>query len=147
MGTEMKNTADVESALKALKDFMHKMNQWECEFFKVRKKQLDKGEDNPSTKEFYKGELEKILESSAIKDKSNFGRLIDLGCTNPPTYDVSSDKIEVVSAMQKEVVIRIEQTVGVELVAKMTMTLISGLWKIKKKEDLGYDEKWRRAPL
>lgn len=147
MAAEMKNTGDADAALKVLNDFMHKMNAWECEFFRVRKRQLDEGEDDPSTKALYKEELEKILESFAIKDKSNFGRLIDLGCTNPPTYDPDSDIVEVVSALQGEVVIRIEQTVGVQLVSRITMVSVSGLWKIKKKEDLGYDDKWKRSPL
>lgn len=143
----MKNTADADAALKTLRDLMRKMNAWECDFFQVRKKQLDEGEDSASMKALYKEELEKILESFAIQDKSNFGRLIDLGCTNPPTYDAATDIVEVVSAVQGEVVIRIEQTVGVELVSRITMVLVSGLWKIKNKEDLGYDEKWRRSPL
>jgi hypothetical protein len=88
-----------------------------------------------------------LLNQFALKDKSNFGRLIDLGCINPPTYDPQSDVIEIVSAESDEVVVGVEQTVGAEVTSKITLVYKVGGWKIKKKESLDYNDKWKRSPL
>ena len=134
-------------ALKSVNEFMVEMHSWEAEFFRIRKENLAGGGDDPAIKISFGDRLEEILNKVALKDKSNFGRLIDLGCVNPPTYDPQSDIIEVVSVSGDEVVLQIQQTVGVEVTSRMVMACKAGEWKIKKKESLGYDDKWKRSPL
>lgn len=134
-------------ALKSVNEFMVEMHSWEAEFFRIRKENLAGGGDDPAIKISFGDRLEEILNKVALKDKSNFGRLIDLGCVNPPTYDPQSDIIEVVSVSGDEVVLQIQQTVGVEVTSRMVMVCNAGEWKIKKKESLGYDDKWKRSPL
>jgi hypothetical protein len=140
--------ADKEVLLRALKNvkgFMAEMNSWEAEFFKIRKENLAGG-GGPAIVSFG-GRLEEMLNKFALKDKSNFGRLIDLGCVKPPTYDPQSDIIEVVSVSGAEVVFQIQQTVGVEVTSRIVMVCKAGEWKIKKKESLGCGDKWKRSPL
>ncbi|WP_081498096.1 NTF2 fold immunity protein [Pseudomonas sp. GM74] len=134
-------------ALKIVNDFMADMHSWEVEFFSVRKENLAGGGDDPAIKVRFSDKLEKVLQKFALKDKSNFGRLIDLGCTNPPTYDPQSDIIEVISVSDDEIVFQIQQTVGVEVTSRIFMVFKAGEWRIKKKESLGYDDKWKRSPL
>lgn len=147
LGTDMTDKEVSLRALKNVNEFMAEMNSWEAEFFKVRKESLAGGGDDPAIKASFGGRLEKILNKFALKDKSNFGRLIDLGCVNPPTYDPQSDVIEVISVSGDEVVFQIQQTVGVEVTSRIVMVCKAGEWKIKKKESLGYDDKWKRSPL
>jgi hypothetical protein len=135
------------AALNLLNEFMVAMNTWEIDFFQARKESLKKGEDDPGLKVAYGEELKRILDHFAIEDKANFGRLIDLGCTNPPTYDVGSDVLEIISSESQEVIVGVEQTVGAEVSSRITLVFKKGDWKIKKKESLGYDEKWKRSPL
>ncbi|WXF87120.1 NTF2 fold immunity protein [Pseudomonas syringae pv. atrofaciens] len=66
--------------------------------FQTKKKELTEGKGNFSLKEVYRNKLGEILKKYAIEDKSNFGRLIDLGCTNPPTYDPDSDVLETIAS-------------------------------------------------
>jgi len=147
LGTDMIDEEVSLQALKRLNKFMAEMNSWETEFFRVRKENLAGGGDDPGIKVSFEGRLEKILHIFAFKDKSNFGRLIDLGCVNPPTYDPQSDIVEVVSVNGEEVVFQIQQTVGVEVTSRIVMVYKAGEWKVKKKESLGYDGKWKRSPL
>lgn len=135
------------AALDFLNEFMVAMNTWEIEFFQARKDALQKGEDDPGLKLAYGEKLKIILDHFAIEDKTNFGRLIDLGCTNPPIYDVGSDVIEVISSKSQDVIVGVEQTVGAEVSSRITLVFKKGDWKIKKKESLGCDEKWKRSPL
>lgn len=147
LGIDMTDKDRSLQALKVVNDFMANMNSWEVEFFRVRKENLAGGGDDPAIKARFSGKLEKVLQKFALKDKSNFGRLIDLGCTNPPTYDPQSDVIEVISVSDDEIVFQIQQTVGVEVTSRIFMVFKAGEWRIKKKESLGYDDKWRRSPL
>ncbi|CAI8951395.1 NTF2 fold immunity protein [Pseudomonas sp. IT-P4] len=142
--------ADKEISLRALErvnNFLAEMNSWEAEFFKIRKENLAGEGDGPEVKVSFGSRLESILNKFAFKNKSNFGRLIDLGCVNPPTYDPQSDVVEVISMSGDEVVFQIQQTVGVEVTSRIVMVCKTGEWKIKKKESLGYDDKWKRSPL
>jgi hypothetical protein len=147
LGIDMTDKNRTLQALKVVNEFMVDMNSWEVEFFNVRKVNLAEGRDDPAIKTRFGDKLEKVLQKFALKDKSNYGRLIDLGCTNPPTYDPQSDVIEVVSVSDDEVIYQIQQTVGVEVTSRIFVVFKAGEWKIKKKESLGYDDKWKRSPL
>lgn len=140
---------DIDSlqALQCINEFFIEMNLWEVEFFAERKNNIANGGDDPEIKKRYRDKLEEILNRYALKDKSNFGRLIDLGCLSPPTYDPQSDVIEIASTGSDEVVVGLQQTVGVEVTSRITIIHKAGNWKIKKKESLGYDDKWKRSPL
>ncbi|MFJ3371488.1 NTF2 fold immunity protein [Pseudomonas sp. NPDC086251] len=140
---------DIDSlqALQCINEFFIEMNLWEVEFFAERKNNIANGGDDPEIKKRYRDKLEEILNRYALKDKSNFGRLIDLGCLSPPTYDPQSDVIEIASTGSDEVIVGLQQTVGVEVTSRITIIHKAGNWKIKKKESLGYDDKWKRSPL
>ena len=146
LGIDMTDKDSLQ-ALKILNEFMVDMNSWEVEFFNARKENLAGGGDDPAIKIRFSGNLEEVLQKFALKDKNNFGRLIDLGCANPPTYDPQSDVIEVISVSENEIVFQIQQTVGVEVTSRIFMVFKAGEWKIKKKESLGYNDKWKRSPL
>ncbi|MBP1088583.1 MULTISPECIES: NTF2 fold immunity protein [Pseudomonas] len=133
--------------LETIENFMKEMNVWETEFFRLRKKEITEGKDNFSLKEVYRNKLGEILKKYAIEDKSNFGRLIDLGSTNPPTYDPDSDVLETIASEKNSATIKAQQTVGAETLSKITLKLQNNEWLIKKKEILSHDDKWRRAPL
>ncbi|WP_338922968.1 NTF2 fold immunity protein [Pseudomonas silesiensis] len=134
-------------ALQFVNGFFIEMNLWEVEFFAARKKNLASGRDDPELKNHYGEKLEDVLNRFALKDKSNFGRLIDLGCVNPPTYDPKTDVIDIISEGKNEVVVGVQQTVGAEVTSRITMIYKVGRWVIKKKESMTYDDKWKRAPL
>ncbi|WP_256249896.1 NTF2 fold immunity protein [Pseudomonas sp. NBRC 111124] len=131
----------------ALIAFMAKMKVWEVEFFDRRKQALSKGVDDSELKGEYAQSLEVILCEYAIKDKSNYGRLIDLGCTKPATYDPDTDEIQVVGSDEKGLTVQVQQVGGAETASRIYVVCQKGEWKIKKKEILDFDEKWRRAPL
>lgn len=135
---------DVPNALVA---FMEEMNVWELDFFDKRKKALSEGVDDPKLKEAYAQRLELILSKYVIKDKFNYGRLIDLGCTKPATYDPDVDEIKVLGGDEKNITVQVQQVKGAETISKIYMMFKEGEWKVKKKEILNFDEKWRRAPL
>jgi len=130
-----------------LKKFMREMNQWECEFFDERKDNLNKGADSLELKETYASRLERILDAYALKDKSNYGRLIDLGCTRPATYDPETDEVELVSHSDGVMVVQVQQMKGAEVCSRFYLVAKGADWKIKKREMLSFDEKWRRVPL
>ncbi|WP_234705204.1 MULTISPECIES: NTF2 fold immunity protein [Pseudomonas syringae group] len=81
------------------------------------------------------------------EDNRNFGRLIDIGCTHPPTYDLKSDTLRVEPSEPGIIVITVQQTTGVESLSRITLNLRQGGWIIKKKETLDHKDKWRRSPL
>ncbi|AVB16951.1 MULTISPECIES: NTF2 fold immunity protein [Pseudomonas syringae group] len=143
----MNNKESSSQALETIEKFMKEMNLWETEFFRLRKKELTEGKDDLSLKKAYRSKLEEILKKYVIEDKSNFGRLIDLGCTNPPTYDPESDILETIASEKNSVSITAQQTAGAETLSKITLKLQNNEWLIKKKEILNHDDKWRRAPL
>ncbi|MDD2029323.1 hypothetical protein NPS42_26425 [Pseudomonas putida] len=65
--------------------FMREMNCWEIEFFDQRKKNLAQGVEDLELKDKCARKLEEILDRYSVKDKFNYGRLMDLGCTKPAT--------------------------------------------------------------
>ncbi|MFJ4068645.1 NTF2 fold immunity protein [Pseudomonas sp. NPDC089996] len=123
------------------------MNAWEVSFFEARKQALGQEVDDSGLKEEYACKLECILNKYAVKDKSNYGRLMDLGCTKPATYDPDSDEIEVLDKNEKSMTVRVQQVKGAETASRIYMVCHESEWKIKMKEVLSFDEKWRRAPL
>lgn len=127
--------------------FMREMNCWETEFFGQRKKNLAHGIEDSQLKEKYAKQLEEILDKYAVKDKSNYGRLVDLGCTKPAAYDPATDELEVLDGGGKTLTIQVQQTKGAETCSKMYLVSKDGAWRIKKKEVLSFDDKWRRSPL
>jgi len=99
--------------------FMREMNCWEVEFFDQRTKTLAQGVENPQLKEKYARKLEEVLDEYAVKDKYGYGRLIDLWCTNPATYDPATDELEVLDGGGKTLTIQVQQTKGAETCSKM----------------------------
>jgi len=136
-----------ENVPSALVAFMEEMNVWEVEFFNKRKEALSKGIDDPALKEEYAQKLELILGRYAIRDKINYGRLIDLGCTNPATYDHNVDEVKAMESDEKNLIVQLRQVKGAETISRIYMVYKKDEWKIKRKEILSFDEKWRRAPL
>ncbi|MGN8262014.1 NTF2 fold immunity protein [Pseudomonas sp. SMSB3] len=136
-----------EDVPKALVEFMGEMNAWEIEFFYKRKQALGKGIDDPRLKEEYRQKLELILKGYVIEDKFNYGRLIDLGCAKPATYDPDVDEIDILGGDEKSLVLHVQQVRGAGITSKIYMVMKEGKWKVKKKEILSFDERWRRAPL
>ncbi|HBM62443.1 MAG TPA: hypothetical protein DD418_00370 [Pseudomonas sp.] len=126
---------------------MREMNCWETEFFDQRKKSLAQGVEDSQLKEKYAKQLEEILDKYAVKDKSNYGRLVDLGCTKPATYDPATDELEILDGGGKTLTIQVQQTKGAETCSKIYLVSKDGVWRIKKKEVLSFDDKWRRSPL
>lgn len=131
----------------SLIEFMEEMNSWELDFFDKRKKALTEGADDSQLKNEYAQMLECILNKYAIKDKANYGRLLDLGCTKPATYDPSVDEIRVTGESNESLTVQIQQVRGAETTSQIQMVKKQDGWKIKRKEILTFDEKWRRAPL
>lgn len=127
--------------------FMREMNCWEIEFFDQRKKNLAQGVEDLELKDKYARKLEEILDRYSVKDKFNYGRLMDLGCTKPATYDPATDELELLGGDEKMLTVQVQQTKGAEMCSKMYLVSKGGYWKIKKKEVLSFDDRWRRSPL
>jgi hypothetical protein len=147
LGIDMDNQNKSEHVVRILNEFMSRMKVWETKFFHERKKKLLAGIDDEGIKVEYGRYLREILVEFALEDKTNFGRLIDLGCTNPPTYDPDGDIVEVLSEKDDLVVLSIQQTSGAEVLSRVTFVYKLGAWRIKMKESLGYNDKWKRSPL
>lgn len=143
----MSNKVDFESMPSVLVGFLKKMNTWEVDFFERRKEVLSQGVEDSELNREYAQKLEGILDEHAVKDKSNYGRLIDLGCVRPATYDPETDEFEVISDDGDSITVQIQQVKGAETCSRIYLLRKGETWKIKKKEILTYDDKWRRAPL
>lgn len=147
MGINMSSKNRSEKVPEILLEFMKEMNAWENAFFDKRKQVLSKGLDDPELKNEYAKKLEGVLNKYVAKDKANYGRLIDLGCTKPATYDSDADEIEVLEEGDASLTVQLKQVKGAETVSRIYLVHKKDGWKIKKKEILTFDEKWRRAPL
>lgn len=73
--------------------------------------------------------------------------MIDLGCSNPPTYDPETDVEDSVESIGGEVVLTIRQALGMLTISRFTMKEKTGKWMVKKKEFLNYKDKWQRSVL
>lgn len=138
---------DFEQARKALRSFMLEMNQWEKGFYKRKRDALEGGRDVSDIDNNARKDLLNILDKWAFQDKTNQGRLIDLGCSDPPTYDPETDVEDSVESAGGEVVFTIHQTAGMLTIFRLTMKNKAGEWRIKKKEFLNFKDKWQRSVL
>lgn len=136
-----------ENVLETLLAFMKEMNAWENDFFDKRKQVLSNGLDDPELKNKFAKKLEGVLNKYVAKDKTNYGRLVDLGCAKPATYDSDADEIEVLEEGDASLTVQLKQVKGAETVSRIYLVHKKDGWKIKKKEILTFDEKWHRAPL
>lgn len=126
---------------------MLEMNQWEKDFCKKKPNALESGGDVSEIDGRARKDLSAILEKWAFQEKTNQGRLIDLGCSDPPTYDPETDVEDSVESTDGEVVFTIRQTLGMLTISRFTMKEKAGRWMVKKKEFLNFKDKWQRSVL
>ena len=138
---------DLEQARNALKAFMSVMNRWETGFYRAKQDALGANRDTTPIDDEGRKDLVEILDKWAFPEKANQGRLVDLGCTDPPTYDPSSDVEESTEVWDGEVVFTLRQTKGLQNKFRFTLKRQAGAWKVKKKELLNYKDKWQRSVL
>ncbi|MDF0505704.1 NTF2 fold immunity protein [Burkholderia cenocepacia] len=138
---------DFEQARTALRSFMLEMNQWEKDFYKKKHCALESGGDVSEIDGPARKDLSAILEKWAFREKTNQGRLIDLGCSNPPTCDPETDVEDSVESIDGEVVFTIRQALGMLTISRFTMKEKTGKWMVKKKEFLNSKDKWQRSVL
>lgn len=131
----------------ALRSFMFEMNHWEKNFYKKKRGALESAGDVSEIDDRARKDLLAILEKWAFQEKTNQGRLIDLGCSDPPTYDPETDVEESMESSDGEVVFTIRQTVGMQTIFRFTMKSKAGEWRVKKKEFLNFKDKWQRSVL
>ncbi|QVN19994.1 NTF2 fold immunity protein [Burkholderia pyrrocinia] len=136
-----------EEARSALRSFVLEMKQWERNFYRQKRGDLEGGLDVTAIDDRAREDLSGILEKWAFQDKTNRGRLIDLGCSDPPTYDPETDVEDNVEENGDELIFTIHQTVGLLTLFRFTMKNKDGEWKIKKKEFFNYKDKWQRSVL
>ncbi|MCA8002588.1 NTF2 fold immunity protein [Burkholderia metallica] len=139
--------ANIEQARSALRSFMLEMNKWEKDFYKKKRSALESGGDVSEIDDRARKDLSAILEKWAFQEKTNQGRLIDLGCSDPPTYDPGTDVEDSVESTDGEVVFTIRQTLGMLTLSRFTMKEKAGKWMVKKKEFLNFKDKWQRSVL
>ncbi|WP_322047670.1 NTF2 fold immunity protein [Paraburkholderia sp. J67] len=134
-------------AREALKAFMLEMNHWEIRFYQVKKHVIEAGQSAEIVDDEARKALVEILDKWAFADKANHGRLIGLGCTEPPTYDPDSDVEERAEVSGDTVVFVFRQTGGLQSLFQFTLRRRGVEWRIKKKELLNYKDKWQRSVL
>lgn len=108
---------------------------------------LESGGDVSEIDGHARKDISAILEKWAFQEKTNQGRLIDLGCSDPPTYDPETDVGDSVESAGGEVVFIIRQTLGMLTISRFTMKEKAGKWMVKKKEFLDFNDKWQRSVL
>ncbi|MBN3842250.1 NTF2 fold immunity protein [Burkholderia sp. Ac-20349] len=138
---------ELKLARSALKEFMSEMNQWETRFYRAKQNALHEHLDTEAIDKAGRSNLIEIINRWAFPDKANGGRLIDLGCTSPPSYDPDS-YVEDGAEMEGGVAtFTICQTTGLKNKFRFTLKCQDGEWKIKKKELLNFKDKWQRSVL
>lgn len=138
---------ELKLARSALKAFMSEMNQWETRFYRAKQNALLEHLDTEAIDKAVRSNLIEIINRWAFPDKVNGGRLIDLGCTSPPSYDPDS-YVEDGAEMEGGVAtFTICQTTGLKNKFRFTLKCQDGEWKIKKKELLNFKDKWQRSVL
>lgn len=138
---------ELVQARNALKAFMSVMNQWETRFYRAKQEALAANRNAALIDDDGRKDLIAILDKWAFPDKANQGRLIDLGCTDPPTYDPESDVEESAELEDGAVVFTFRQTKGLQNKFRFTLKRQADGWKVKKKELLNYKDKWQRSVL
>jgi len=138
---------ELVEAWDALKTFMSVMNQWEVRFYRARQEALEASRDITAVNDEGRKDLTEILARWAFPEKTNQGRLIDLGCTNPPSYDPEDDVKESSEVRGGSVVFILRQAKGLQNKFRFTLKRREGEWRIKKKELLNYKDQWQRSVL
>ncbi|WP_083266165.1 NTF2 fold immunity protein [Burkholderia lata] len=138
---------ELKQARSALKAFMSEMNQWEIRFYRAKQNALLENRDTEIVDKEGRSNLIEIISRWAFQDKANEGRLIDLGCTSPPSYDPESDVEEGAELEGGVAVFIIRQTTGLQNQFRFTLKRQGDEWKIKKKELLNFKDKWQRSVL
>lgn len=138
---------DLNQARLALNSFMSQMNQWESRFYRDKREAVEAGRDSGPIDDAARARLTEILASHAYSEPKNEGRLIDLGCTDPPSYDPASDVEESAVVEKGTVVFVMQQKVGMQNTYRFTLKRQGDSWKINKKELLNFQDKWQRSVL
>ncbi|URX61439.1 RhsIA family immunity protein [Luteibacter anthropi] len=138
---------DLEQARSALRTFMSDMKRWELGFYHEKLDAVKNGRDATLIDNQGRKELSEVLEKWSLQDKTNQGRLIDLGCSDPSTYDPDSDIEGSAEFTDGDAIFTIHQKTGLQTISRFTLNLESGAWKIKRKEFLNYKDKWQRSVL
>ncbi|NTZ88154.1 hypothetical protein FCJ61_35500 [Burkholderia metallica] len=136
-----------EQVRTALRSFMIEMSHWEKDFYKKKRGALESGGDVSEIDDRARKDLSAILDKWVFQEKTNQGRLIDLGCSDPPTYDPETDVEDSVESTDGEVVFTIRQTLGTLTISRFTMKEKAGKWMVKKKEFINFKNKWQRSIL
>lgn len=138
---------ELTQARSALKAFMLEMNQWETRFYQAKQNALLENLGTEVVDKDGRSNLVAIINKWAFPDKANEGRLIDLGCTSPPSYDPESDVEEGAEMEGGVAIFTIRQTTGLQNQFRFTLKRQNGEWRIKKKELLNFKDKWQRSVL
>lgn len=147
MMNKMKVGYDNNNAESTLLAFMRDLNAWEMEFYAVKRENLSKGVLRLDIYSEYVKWLEGILREYAIEGKVNWGRLNDMGCMWPATYDVKRDSLVVLSQDERRAVIEVKEGVSSVSHSRFYLSKSKGVWMIQKLEMLTYDGTWSRVPL
>lgn len=145
--TKMNFEYDKSNAKSTLMAFMRNMNAWEVEFYAVKIENFSKGVHGLDIYSDYVKWLEDILREFSAEGKINWGRLNDMGCIWPATYDVDRDSILLISEDEKNSTIEVKPGPGYYNYSKFYLKKSKGVWKIQKVEMLTHDDKWSRVPL
>ncbi|WP_175042956.1 NTF2 fold immunity protein [Burkholderia lata] len=138
---------ELKRARSALKAFMSEMNRWETRFYRVKQNALLEHVDPEVVDKGERSNLEEIINGWAFPDKANEGRLMDLSCASPPSYDPESDVEENAEMEGGAAIFTIRQTTGLQNQFRFTLKRKNGEWRIKKKEFLNFKNKWQRSVL
>lgn len=131
----------------ALNEFMLAMNAWECRFFRAKREALDGGRDVKAIDDEARDSLVAIFGKWVCPDKANEGRLVDLRCGDPPTYDPASDVEDSTEMRGNKALFTVRQTGGLQSSFRFTLIAKDNEWKIENKELLNHREKWQRSIL
>ena len=136
--------SDAESTLIA---FMRNMNAWEVDFYTVKMENLRKGVHSLDIYSDHVNWLEDILREFSAESKMNWGRLSDMGCIWPATYDVDRDDILLLSRDERKSIIEVKPGLGAFNHSKFCLKKSKEIWKIHRVDMLTYDNKWSRVSL
>ncbi|RIJ86554.1 hypothetical protein RSP822_09890 [Ralstonia solanacearum] len=112
---------DLNQARGALRSFMAEMQRWELSFYHEKLDALKGGRDATAIDSRGRKELSEILEKWSLPDKTNRGRLIDLGCSDPSTYDPESDVEGGAELGDVGAVFTIHQKTGLQTISRFTL--------------------------
>jgi len=128
-----KTQMELTQARASLREFMLAMNAWETAFFRARTEALENNKGTAEIDDGARAALESILAKWAVVDQGNFGRLVDLGAADPPTYHPDGDAEESAEVGQGVIQLVWVQRDGLQNRFRFTMKPFAGRWKIQKK--------------